>query len=81
MAGLLAAFALTGVWTVFQKAAFNHDVPKTLAPEYKAAEKAKRKADGHTAISDHRIGQPVVSPLPTDPAARKAMVDEDKAKR
>lgn len=75
------AFALTGVWTVFQKAAFHHDVPKTLDAEYKNAEKAKRLADGHSAISNHRIGKPVASQLPTDPEARKAMVEEEKAKR
>ena len=65
---------MTFAWTGFQKVAFHHSVPKTLAPEYKSAEAEWRRESQARAISDHKVGEPVKATV-WDVAAEKEKIE------
>jgi hypothetical protein len=76
LGGLGIAFALTTVWTMFQKTVFNHDVPSTITPAHQAAAAKRATELQHDVITKHRIGKKVDAHIVSAEAQKQEVADE-----
>jgi hypothetical protein len=76
LGGLGVAFALTSVWTVFQKSVFNHDIPSTITPAHQAAAAQRANEQQHYALTKHKIGKKVEAHIMSAEAAKQEVAAE-----